>query len=94
MLGKNRVGSANKADPHHAFPDLVDNHVGSGTRFEIPTKGPGGVVVRNSELYQVEGSLHGKPGVFEWIVDRGEVAHRRFIPNGRVTGYPNQIPSK
>lgn len=58
----------------------------------IPTKGPGGTVVRRSELYQVEGSLNGKEGVFEWIIDQGQMTHRRFIPGGRVTGYPNQTP--
>ena len=93
LSGVNRVGSALKTDAQHAFPDVVDNFAAEGSKFSIPTKGPGGVVVRNSELFQVEGSLNGRSGVFEWIVDQGEMTHRRFIPGGKVTGYPNQVPT-
>ena len=87
------MGSALKTDAQHAFPDVVDNFATEGSKFSIPTKGPGGVVVRNSDLFQVEGSLNGKSGVFEWIVDQGEMTHRRFISGGKVTGYPNQVPT-
>ncbi|MCM3141851.1 hypothetical protein [Brevibacillus sp. MER 51] len=32
-------------------------------------------------------------GIFEWIVDPTKgVTHRRFIPNGEITGVPNQRP--
>ena len=93
LSGVNRVGSALKTDAQHAFPDVVDNFATEGSKFSIPTKGPGGVVVRNSDLFQVEGSLNGKSGVFEWIVDQGEMTHRRFISGGKVTGYPNQVPT-
>ncbi len=94
ILGRVRAGSATKMDPQHLFPDMVDNYVGDAAKFSIPTKGTGGAVVRQSELYQVEGGLNDKQGVFEWIVDQGQVTHRRFIPNGWVTGFPNQIPPK
>ena len=94
ILEKPRVGSALKSDPHHAFPNLIDNFASDAQRFTIPTRGPGGKVVRQSELLQVEGSLSGRQGVFEWIIDQEQVTHRRFIPGGRVTGSPNQIPGK
>ncbi|MCQ8105009.1 DUF6531 domain-containing protein [Methylomonas sp. SURF-2] len=94
VLGRMRTGSATKTDSLHSFPNMVDNFVGDATKFSIPTKGPGGLVIRQSELYQVEGGLNSKQGVFEWIVDQGQVTHRRFIPNGQVTGFPNQIPPK
>lgn len=71
---------------------MVDNFVGDAQKFSIPTKGPGGVIVRQSDLYQLEGSLRGKPGIFEWVVDQGAVTHRRFISRGQVTGFPNQVP--
>jgi len=92
VLDGDRVGNANKLDFHHAFPDLIDNFSRDAQQFSIPTKGEGGVIVRNSNLYQLEGSLNGTNGVFEWIVDQGSITHRRFIPGGKVTGKPNQIP--
>uniref|UniRef100_UPI001B7FA5AD LXG domain-containing protein n=1 Tax=Fictibacillus gelatini TaxID=225985 RepID=UPI001B7FA5AD len=34
-------------------------------------------------------------GIFEWIVDPAKgVTHRRFIPNGQITGAPNQRPKE
>jgi hypothetical protein len=61
----------------------------SAQRFAI-TGGDG--VAR--DLYQLPGELNGKPGVFEWIVDRSGtdpvIPHQRFIPGGSVTGWPNQ----
>ena len=89
-----RTSGATKVDIHHVFPDIIDNYVGDAIEFSIPTKGPGGIVIRQSKLYQVEGSLNGKSGVFEWIIDQNKVTHRRFIPNGKITGYPNQISNK
>ncbi|MFK0089671.1 DUF637 domain-containing protein [Pseudomonas sp. NPDC090755] len=95
VLGRPRVGSANKLpDGQHGFNDIIDNYAGDAAKFYIPTKGAGGEVVRVSELRQIEGSNNGVSGVFEWIVDEGNVTHRRFIPGGEVTGLPNQIPKK
>lgn len=71
---------------------VVDNFASAAVGFKIPTKGPGGTVVRDSDLYQVEGGLRNQSGIFEWIVDQGQVTHRRFIPGGVITGTPNQIP--
>ncbi|MEC5080670.1 hypothetical protein [Xanthomonas oryzae] len=89
-----RVGSATKTDGYHGFNDLVDNFSENGASFDIPTKGPGGVVIGTAKLKQVEGSYKGVDGVFEWIIDSDKVAHRRFIPGGKITGYPNQNPKK
>ncbi|WP_339627551.1 DUF637 domain-containing protein [Pseudomonas sp. UBA2684] len=95
VIGKPRVGSANKLpDGQHGFNNIIDNYAGDAAKFEIPTKGAGGKVVRVSELRQIEGSNNGVDGVFEWIIDQGDVTHRRFIPDGKVTGLPNQIPKK
>jgi len=95
VIGKPRTGSAYKLpDGQHGFNDIIDNYAGDAAKFDIPTKGPGGKVVRTSELRQIQGSNNGADGVFEWIVDQGNVTHRRFIPGGTVTGLPNQIPKK
>ena len=95
VLSSTRVGSANKIpDGQHGFNDIIDNYSTIAKTFKIPTKGPGGQVTRYSELMQVEGSNNGISGVFEWIVDQEKVTHRRFIPGGKVTGHPNQIPKK
>jgi hypothetical protein len=51
-----------------------------------------GETIKEFTLYQVEGSLNGKVEVFEWIVDDIGVSHRRFIANGKITGFPNQVP--
>lgn len=55
--GLPRVGSANKPqfgkngkfDAEHGFSDIIDNYASNARKFTIPTKGPGGKVVRNSD---------------------------------------------
>lgn len=68
---------------------VVDNP--AAQRFAI--KGGDGV---SRDLYQLPGELDGKPGVFEWIIDRSgtnpAIPHQRFTPDGGVTGFPNQAP--
>lgn len=83
VLGKPRVGSALKLDEYHAFPDIVDNYAGLATKTPI----------KNGTLYQIEGSLNGVQGRFEWIIDStgkyaGQVSHRYFVPGGTLNGVP------
>ena len=85
IVESKRSGSALKTDSHHSFNDIVDNYAGKSQRFEIK-----GGDKKTRSLYQIEGSLNGKKGIFEWILDPEKgVTHRRFIPNGKITGKPN-----
>jgi hypothetical protein len=79
LQGLPRVGSALKTDAYHAFPNIVDNFAGAATATQLRA----GVT-----LYQLEGSLNGVAGRFEWIVDAGRVTHRMFVPGGRINGIP------
>jgi hypothetical protein len=90
VCGLERRGSALKTDPYHAFSDIIDNYAGCGEKFQIPKYGLGNTVIGENTLYQVEGSLSGKVGVFEWIIDDVYVTHRRFIPGGKISGVANQ----
>jgi len=94
ILSKPRIDSANKIDTSHAFNDIIDNYTCVAEEFKISTKGPGGQISRTSDLFQIEGSLNGKNGVFEWIVDQGNVTHRFFIDGGIITGLPNQTQKR
>ena len=85
-----RTGSVLKDDPSHAFNNIIDNYVGDATKFSLI----GGDGVERT-LYQIEGSLNGKKGIFEWIVDPDPtkgVTHRRFIEGVEITGKPNARP--
>lgn len=87
VLDNIRTGSALKLDAHHAFHDLIDNFAQTAEKFSL--KGNDGTL---RKLYQIEGSLNGIDGVFEWIVDPRPhygVMHRLFIKNGKITGRPN-----
>jgi|GEM_PF-2435904 len=87
VLDNIRTSHALKPDAYHAFNDLIDNFARYAQKFNI--KGGDGLP---RELYQIEGSLNGKTGIFEWIVDpRVEhgVTHRFFIKNGTITGIAN-----
>jgi RHS repeat-associated protein len=70
VIGKQRVGSALKTDSHHAFTDMVDNYAGHAKKT---------VINNNAVKFELQGSLNGKQGVFEWMVNgRGQVFHRFF----------------
>lgn len=90
VLDNIRTGSALKDDSLHAFNDIIDNYVDYATKFSVT----GGDGVERT-LYQIEGSLNGKQGIFEWIVDPDPtkgVTHRRFIEGVGITGKPNARP--
>ncbi len=85
IVESKRSGSALKNDLHHSFNDIIDNYAGKAHEFKIK-----GGDKKTRTLYQIEGSLNGKKGIFEWIHDPEKgVTHRRFIPNGKITGKPN-----
>ena len=93
VLDNIRTGSAFiKPDPHHAFDPIVDNFARYAKKFNLQGRDE-----IWKELYQIEGSLNGKNGIFEWIVDpradRG-LTHRFFVKNGTITGKPNIYSGK
>jgi len=71
ILGKPRVGSALKLDDYHAFNNILDNYAGAATKTGLNN---------GATLYQIEGSLNGISGRFEWITQSGNVIHRMFVP--------------
>ena len=62
----------------HGFNDIIDNYAGYATKTSL----------NNATLYQLEGSLNGVPGRYEWIIQDGQVTHRMFIQNGTMNGVP------
>jgi hypothetical protein len=79
ILGKPRVGSALKLDAYHVFNNIVDNYAGVATKVALRS---------GATLYQLEGSLNGVLGRFEWIIQNGSVTHRMFVPGGIMNGVP------
>ena len=73
-----RIGSALKNDTYHSFSNVIDNYVGYANKS----------VLNNATLYQLQGSLNGVAGRFEWIVQNQQVTHRMFVPGGGVNGIP------
>ncbi|EKN4841141.1 VENN motif pre-toxin domain-containing protein, partial [Yersinia enterocolitica] len=67
----------------HGFNDIVDNYAGSATTTNLNN---------GATLYQLEGSLNGVAGRFEWIVDPklGGVSHRMFVSEGKINGVPSK----
>jgi hypothetical protein len=88
LSGLDRVGSGLKNDVSHRAAAWMANAPGKRAFTIVGNDG----VTRT--LYQVEHSLNGTQGVFEWVVewsgDRQVITHERFIPGGKVTGVPNQ----
>lgn len=83
ILESPRSGSALKLDKYHAFSDIVHNYAGMATKTSI----------NNGTLYQLEGTLNGVHGRFEWIIDStgkyaGQVSHRFFVAGGKINGVP------
>ena len=62
----------------HGFNDLVDNYAGYATKTTL----------NDATLYQLEGSLNGVEGRFEWIIQDGKVTHRMFSQNRAMNGVP------
>ena len=84
-LSKSQPGP--KLDKYHGFNDVIDNYASYAKKFNY--KNNDGTYLN---LYQIEGSLSGKDGIFEWLVSpdpQKGVVHRLFIENGKVTGKPN-----
>ena len=79
VIGLQRTGSALKTDRYHAFPNIVDNYAGYATKSSINN---------NATLYQLQGSLNGVVGRFEWIIQNQKVTHRMFVPGGEINGIP------
>ena len=73
-----RTGSALKTDPYHSFPDVVDNYAGYAEKAPIS----------NGTIYQIEGSLNGVSGRFEWITQNNAVTHRMFVEGGGINFIP------
>ncbi|QQG26705.1 VENN motif pre-toxin domain-containing protein [Pectobacterium carotovorum] len=67
----------------HGFSDIVDNYADSAVKTSLNN---------GATLYQLEGSLNGVPGRFEWILDPklGGVSHRMFVSGGTVNGVPSK----
>ena len=60
----------------HGFNNIVDNYAGYATKTPLS----------NATLYQLDGSLNGTLGRFEWIIQDGSVTHRMFIQGGTMNG--------
>jgi intein/homing endonuclease len=87
--GAPRIGSALKSDPMHRAPTFVIGQIGDdATVFGIT----GGDGVKRT-LTQMPGWVNGQAGVFEWIIEDGNLVHQRFIPGAPVSGVPNLNPS-
>ncbi len=88
ILNAPAAGSVLKSDAYHMAGSFVVDDIATKGRF-FTIKGADRVL-RN--LTQMEGTVNGQKGIFEWIInENNQLSHQRFIPGGKITGYPNQV---
>ena len=82
IVNAQRVGSALKNDLYHrAAAWLSESQLARGTLFRLSN---------GRILLQVSGTLNGKKGIFEYIIDElGRVCHEVFKAGGVINGEPN-----
>ena len=79
VAGLERMGSALKTDLYHDFPIGLDQFASSATETRLQS---------GATLYQINGSLNGIIGRYEWIVNNTVVTHRLFVEGGTLNGIP------
>lgn len=82
IVNAERVGSGLKGDTYHrAASYLSESQISKGTVYDLG---------KNNTLLQVEGSVNGKTGIFEYILNKnGQVTHQLFKEGGVINGIPN-----
>lgn|GEM_PF-3399331 len=83
------IKSLDIEDLNHSFPKIIDNNIPNSTVY-AKMNGDGSYI----SIYKIDGSYRGVDGVFEWIIQNGEIVHRAFIPGGSyLNPLPNQWPN-
>ncbi len=66
---------SNEKDLHHSFPTLIDElALKYGDRSKLI--GGDGII---REIITIEGSINGKNGKFEWIIEANNAVNHRFF---------------